>query len=217
MGFWLSWRGRGSGFRLVLRGSRLMFGHVGQCRAGPGQIRLCHDDVRLWADVWSRYPSSLNSNLNLADALIRAGDPGSANPLCRTALRLSGADDGLTTICLAKALTGSGLLTEARPRLEHLVEKRPDWGAAHDLFGVTLAGLGEYSPALEQFRRAVALAPSSAQAQYNLGALLARQGRFSEAVPVLAAATRLEPDEPRFRAVLEQARHDLGQRASPHP
>lgn len=114
-------------------------------------------------------------------------------------------------------MAGAGLLPEARLRLERLVEERPDWSAAHDLLGVILAGQGETGPALEQFRRAVALEPRSAQAQCNLGALLGRQGRFAQAVPYLEAAAGLGPDEPRYRAVLEQARRDLRRRPRPRP
>ncbi|MCX5795684.1 MAG: tetratricopeptide repeat protein [Elusimicrobia bacterium] len=173
------------------------------------QIHVCHDDVRLWAAVLAQYPDSLNANLNLADALIRSGDPRSAVSYARAALRRSGADDGLATLCLAKALAGAGLLPEARLRLERLVRERPDRSAAHDLLGVVLAEQGEAGQALERFRRAVALDPRAAQAQGNLGAMLARQGRFAEAVPWLEAAARLAPDEPRHLAVLEQARLDL--------
>jgi tetratricopeptide (TPR) repeat protein len=176
------------------------------------QIQRCHDDVRMWGDVLARYPSAFNANLNLADALVRAGDPRSAVPYAREALRLSGPDDSLATLCLAKALEGAGLLPEARLRLEHLIQERPDWGMAHALFGVVLADQGETSLALEQCRRAAALEPGAAQAQHNLGALLARQGRFSEAVPFLEAAAKLRPDEPRYRAVLEQAQRDSGKR-----
>jgi tetratricopeptide (TPR) repeat protein len=206
------WEGRRFGSVWIGAAAALGAGIVLNAGLVQRQIRLCHDDVRLWAGVQARYPSSFNANLNLADALVRAGEPRSGVPYAREALRLSGADDSLATLCLAKALAGAGLLPEARLKLEHLVQERPVWGAARDLFGVVLAGLGEAPAALEQFRRAAALEPGSAQAQSNLGAWLARQGRFAEAVPFLEAAAALAPEEPRYRAVLEQARSDRSRR-----
>lgn len=204
-----AWKGLRFGSRWSYAAAALCLGLGVNAKLVQAQIRVCHDDVRLWAGVLARSPSSFNANLNLADALTRAGDPRSAVVYARAALRWSGSDDGLATLCLAKALAGAGLLPEARLRLERLVQERPDWSAAHDLFGVVFVGQGETALALEQFRRAVALDPRAAQAQYNLGALLARQGRFAQAVPSLEAAAGLEPDEPRYRVVLELARRDL--------
>jgi tetratricopeptide (TPR) repeat protein len=181
------------------------------------QIRLCHDDVTLWGGVLARYPSSLDANLNLAGALIRANDPRAAIPYARAALRLSGPDDRAAALCLSKALAAQDLLPEARMRLDRLIAAHPDWGAAHELLGVVLAGQGEAGPALEQFRRAAALDPRSSQARYDAGAVLAQQGRFSDALPFLEEAVRLEPDDRRYRGVLERARRDSQRQPRPRP
>ncbi|MDD5628523.1 MAG: tetratricopeptide repeat protein [Elusimicrobia bacterium] len=203
-----AWEGRRRWSRWSYAVAALILGAAVNAGLVQAHIRVCQDDVSLWAAVLAQYPDSFNANLNMADGLIRSGDPRSAVAYARQALLRSGADDGMATLCLAKALAGAGFLPESRLRLERLVRKRPDWSAAHDLLGVVLAGQGETNQALERFRRAVALDPHSAQARGNLGSLLARQGRFAQALPFLEAAARLAPDDPRARAVLEQARLD---------
>jgi tetratricopeptide (TPR) repeat protein len=172
------------------------------------QVRLCRDDVSLWSSVVARYPDSFNANLNLADGLIRAGEPRAAVPYAREALRLARGDDSLAGLCLAKALAAAGESGEARRRLEGLLAAHPDWSAAHDLLGVVLTRQGALRPALEHFERAAALDPRAAQARYNAGVLLAGQGRFGEAEQRLDAAARLEPDEPLYRGALDRVRAD---------
>ncbi|MBI5239226.1 MAG: tetratricopeptide repeat protein [Elusimicrobia bacterium] len=173
------------------------------------QVRVCRDDVSLWAPVAARHPDSFNANLNLADGLIRAGAPGAAVPYARAALRAARGDDRLAVLCLARALALQGDLEEARRRLAGLLQARPDWSPAHDLLGVVLTRQGRPREALGHFERAAALDPRSAQARYNAGVILAGAGRPAEAAGWLEAAARLEPEEPLYRGALDKLRSDL--------
>jgi Flp pilus assembly protein TadD len=57
---------------------------------------------------------------------------------------------------------------------------------------------------MEEYRRAIALAPRNALAHNNLGAALASQGRLAEAEAEFRRALELRPDLPEARANLER-------------
>jgi Flp pilus assembly protein TadD len=62
--------------------------------------------------------------------------------------------------------------------------------------------LGRHAEALASYARALALDPSSAEAENDLGVALARLGRPAEALPHLQRAVALRPDRAEYRANL---------------
>jgi Flp pilus assembly protein TadD len=68
-----------------------------------------------------------------------------------------------------------------------------------------LAESGDLSGAAAELPTALRLAPDSSDAHYNVGVLLAREGRFAEAIAELEAAQRLSPFDPEIRQSLEEA------------
>ena len=76
-------------------------------------------------------------------------------------------------------------------------------GAAHDQ-------LGEKEAAREAFRKAIELDASYAEAYFNLGLLLARDGQHEEAERVLRTATQLDPDSHKAHATLGIVLRALG-------
>ncbi len=73
------------------------------------------------------------------------------------------------------------------------------------LYGVILAALGRLGPAEENFRKAVAFAPEQPLYPYELGALLHNQRKYAEAVPVLARAVALAPENLGARMMLARS------------
>jgi tetratricopeptide (TPR) repeat protein len=87
-------------------------------------------------------------------------------------------------------------LQEAREMFEYLVTSQPrEWLLAYRLGAVRLQ-LGELDRAIEQFRRAVDLAPFSGDAHAALGLAYARRGNTADAIRALREARVAEPFHP---------------------
>lgn len=74
-----------------------------------------------------------------------------------------------------------------------------------DLYGLTLAAVGQFDLAEENLRKAVSLAPNQATFEYDLGALLHQEKKYAEAVPVLKRAIELDPDNLTARLMLARS------------
>ncbi|MEO8128295.1 MAG: tetratricopeptide repeat protein [Bryobacteraceae bacterium] len=88
---------------------------------------------------------------------------------------------------------------------EEALQSEGDNPAYLHLYGVILATLGRPGPAEENFRKAVALAPDQPFFAYELGALLHNQRKYAEAVPVLARAVELAPENLSARMMLARS------------
>ncbi|MBI4266626.1 MAG: tetratricopeptide repeat protein [Acidobacteria bacterium] len=84
-------------------------------------------------------------------------------------------------------------LTSDDPRVEASLRHR---------LGTALAQTGDARGALEEFQRAVRLAPDFARGHYSLGILLASSGRRTEAIEHLSAAVKLDPNYREAREAL---------------
>ena len=72
-----------------------------------------------------------------------------------------------------------------------------------DNLGAALIAMGRIDAGIDQFRKAVALAPHSAIPRYNLGHALLTRGDLDEAVGVLSSAVEMDPAS-------VQGRYELG-------
>lgn len=66
--------------------------------------------------------------------------------------------------------------------------------ARHNVVGIQAYKQEQWDRATEHFETAVKIAPSLAEAQYNLGMVLYRQGKDAEAKPHFLKAAALAPD-----------------------
>jgi len=109
--------------------------------------------------------------------------------------------------CRALSLAPDVGIRDARDRLEDLIALEqaplPEEAIAAFAAGLVAADRGTLSVALAHFARAAARAPTWASAEYNRGAVLARQGRSREAATALLRYLELRPDAPDELTVLE--------------
>ncbi len=176
-----------------------------------GQLRQWRDDASLWSAVLALYPSSPDANVNMAEALLRAGDAAGAEACARRAAQAAPGERN-PALMLAASLRRQGRLAPARDALAGAVAASPDWPEGQSMLGAILSELGADDEALPHLERAAALEPASALAQANAGTALARRGRFEEAAASFAAAARLAPDVPAYAQLRERARRDAGAR-----
>jgi DNA-binding winged helix-turn-helix (wHTH) protein/Flp pilus assembly protein TadD len=109
-------------------------------------------------------------------------------------------------------LIGMGRLPEAQAEMQHAVEQRPSsvlnlWG-----LGLSFYFARQYEPAIEQYRRAIAVDPRSYWAHLSLGWAYERQGRFADALAEIDQARRAV-DTPQAAASLVHAQAAAGRRA----
>jgi protein O-mannosyl-transferase len=97
-----------------------------------------------------------------------------------------------------------GILTSRRTQVygsslafwSDIARKVPANAGAWNNLGILLAEKGDQAGAIEDYRRALALAPAYAYAHYNLGNALAATGRSGEAIGQFEEALRFRPLDP---------------------
>jgi tetratricopeptide (TPR) repeat protein len=131
-------------------------------------------------------PESVEARVDLGSVLALGGDRAGAAEQLRAALRLD-PSNVTAHFDLGSLLAGSAP-EEARTHLEAVVAARPDDAEAHGLLARVLRDGGHLPQALEQYGKAVALAPGDEAARLGEAETLVRFGRYAE------ARRRLEDD-----------------------
>lgn len=91
---------------------------------------------------------------------------------------------------------------EALPLAEKAIGEDRNNPTYIHLYGSILAGLDQFYLAEENLRKAAELAPNRAEFQFDVGALLHRERKYAEAVPVLKRAVELDPENLTARLML---------------
>jgi len=116
-------------------------------------------------------------------------EPAGGSRDLRTASDLSDADRlAQVRLELASAYFARGQTLVALDEVKQALAARPDLAPAHELRGLVYAQLGEAALADESFRRALQLAPRSADAMHNYAWFLCQQRRDPEAQAWFARA-----------------------------
>jgi hypothetical protein len=115
-------------------------------------------------------PYDADALLNLGIALVSSGRTGEAMPALQAAVE-AGPDHGRARLTLARALFGSRDLAGAAVHAERAVLLLPQDPGAHDLLGRILAVQGRFDAARAEFRRALQLDPSHAEAREHIARL----------------------------------------------
>ena len=136
------------------------------------QSRVWHDSETLWRWAVSVDPDCALCQYNLGQALL-----------------------------LAHA-TSPGHVRLAETHFQRAIALRPERDESYNALGVTLALQGRLDEAAAAYREFLSRRPNGGSAAATLGGIYVRQGRFSEAIPLLRRALSLD-------ARLEGARRDL--------
>jgi len=94
---------------------------------------------------------------------------------------------------------------EALPLAEEALREDRNNPTYIHLYGATLAAMGQFYLAEDNFRKAVSLAPDQPAFTYDLGALLHQERKYVEAVPVLKRAVELDPENLTARMMLARS------------
>ncbi|HEY7193906.1 MAG TPA: tetratricopeptide repeat protein [Gemmatimonadales bacterium] len=112
----------------------------------------------------------------------------------------------LVFLRLGEALRRKGQLDAAQRVAANGLERHPHLADAHDLYARILTDRHEYEKAFDEWDMAVRIAPHHTGALKGLAFLYFKVGDLEQAEAHLAAAKRVEPDDPSIDQALEMIR-----------
>lgn len=149
-------------------------------------IDLCQQRYESRAIFWL-YSARLGAEL-----LLRTAQYGSALSLYQSVVNATGAPWARAGI--ARALLSSGQFAQATEQLLTLTQEIPDFADAYDVLGRAQLKLGQLKQAMDSYRIASALTPSSIARLQRLGMLAYYLGDAAQAERLLDQATLLGQD-----------------------
>jgi tetratricopeptide (TPR) repeat protein len=160
-------------------------------------------------------PDDASLRTELAKALIAMGRATEAAPHLDRAIALDDAGAAEAYYLRGMSEVQAGATADASLSFESAVSRQPRHFAAHNALGMLALRRGDTERALVHFQQAVEAYGENAAAQANLGLALLKLGRPADAIPPLEAAFALEPDNPKRRQMLDQARAAAGNPSPP--
>jgi tetratricopeptide (TPR) repeat protein len=151
-------------------------------------------------------------NCQLADALFHAGRQDEALECGRCAFAATDGEDAVAHFC-AWLFSNSGAHAEAAEAYRRLLNRYPDWVEGYRHLSGSLAASGDRGAAIAVAAKGSDLAPANFDFALHAGCLLLDSERFEEAMPYLARAIDIEPENPRALRALSAAGYARGRPA----
>ncbi|MFH1007199.1 MAG: tetratricopeptide repeat protein [Candidatus Latescibacterota bacterium] len=159
--------------------------------SGPSQVKM-EQAIEYYRSALRLNPRYARAHNNLANLLVKKGEPEEAIEHYRQALRIT--PDYVEAHCnLGLELARKGKSGEAIEHYRQALRIMPHSALTHNNLGITLASLGQSEEAIAHFQKAVHLDPNSAEAHNNLGIAYARQGKSGEAITNFRKAAGIRP------------------------
>lgn len=165
--------------------------------------------TRRLADLTERVaatPDDAALRTECAKTLIAMGRAAEAAPHLTRAIELDDAGSAEAHYLLGMSAVQADRPADARPSFEAAIRRHPRHVAALNALGMLSLRANDLEQAVRYFRQAVDAHGENAAAQANLGLAYLRLGRPADALAPLETALALEPDNPKRRQMLDQAR-----------
>ena len=94
------------------------------------------------------------------------------------------------------SLMNEGKLGQAEHICRQIIQARPKWADAHNVFGAIKFRQGQVKEGIKSVRQAIKLTGSVASYHANLGEMLRQDGETDKAITALRRSTRLDPNSP---------------------
>jgi Flp pilus assembly protein TadD len=168
---------------------------------------------RLYSELQEAFPDDSAPILSLAFIAMRKFDFGNAERILRRAVALV-EDAVLPKYLLAIVLLRLGRNREAISLLKASVRSEVRSPALYQALGVAYAMAGDQARAELNFRTALTLAPTMAEAVHGLARVLIERGKASGALSLLVEHLERAPGDDQARELLARAYHGIGQHRS---
>lgn len=168
-----------------------------------------NESIRILTGLIKSQPDMKSAHLSLGDIHFHESQFREAADEYAAVVRLDLHDDAALK-AEARALVAASLFREALAPAQEYVRRKPSDPEGHLLLGSVEGGLGDYEPAGSELERAEAKLPNDAQAQYELGLVLARNKKPKEALPHLERALALKPSDSSVQSELAAVLRALG-------
>ncbi|MBV9123593.1 MAG: tetratricopeptide repeat protein, partial [Planctomycetes bacterium] len=147
--------------------------------------------------------------------LLRAqqGDVDEVSGDLLAAIQAGHPESALILEALARAYMREGRYWPARYCLTQWLEREPDTVRALHWRGLVLEKLEQRPGAIQDYRRALELAPERSDIRLHLAEALVNESMFREALPHLEQLHRQDPDQPDVLVGLARCRFQMGQLA----
>jgi eukaryotic-like serine/threonine-protein kinase len=151
------------------------------------------DTVPLFTAAQARHPDDFLLNLNLGNALYKAGKGAEAIGFYRSAVALR-PSAAVAHYDLGNALSDNKQQLDEAIREYHIaIELDPKYTWAHDNLGSALRDKEQLDEAIKEYRIAIDLDPKDAIPHNNLGHVLSNKRQFDEAIKEYRIAIDLSP------------------------
>jgi len=151
------------------------------------------DASRLYHSAIEAAPRHATAHLNLGAAMEALGRASDAAQAYEAALGLD-PSDAYANFNLGRLLYAQGALPRAVELLDKALQRKPDFPEALVVLSSVQEARGDLEPALASLRAALCMRPAYGGAQRNLGLLLARLGRWTDAEDALQRAPTDDAD-----------------------
>jgi protein O-mannosyl-transferase len=178
--------------------------------ATRGRAGVYAADETLWRDTVAKNPKAWVAQLNLGNAVQRAGRIEEAMHFYEQTLEIK-PDYAAAHLDLGMVLIKLGRPEAAISHYERALQINPGFVEAHYDLGNALLRLRRYPEAAGQWEQVVRLDPNSSEAHYNLASALYQTGRAQEAIGQYEEALRIRPDYARAHYNLAGALWQVGQ------
>jgi predicted Zn-dependent protease len=131
-----------------------------------------------------------------AELLLRVGRPGDAQQLYKAVVAAKTLP--WAKLGVARSQLDAGQITQATSTLENLISAEPNYGDAYDVMGRAQFELGKFDKALETYKMAATLTPTSITRLQNLAMMTYYSGDHVEAEKLLDRTARMGLDSKMF-------------------
>ena len=147
---------------------------------------------------WETKEGAEKTKIEMADALIKAGNPQESLSLIAE-MRKNGSEQVELDVLQGKALRKLGLYDDADEILREAIKHHPKSAAAHNELGLLLLEQKEVDDAVPELKAAAKKAPDNPDYLNNYGFALITVGKTNDAVAPLRAALKLDGTRERTR------------------